>query len=119
MWWTGPGMAARPFIRSCRAPFPATAAVLENVSGRFTPPNPTAKNQPLPFQHFHNQWPGKGDVGSPDLDQFVASQGGSYVAVPLAAGSAGAAARSWCGGCACPLAQGGPSCWTRLDPRSS
>ena len=28
---------------------------------------------------LHNQWPGTGEVGSNDLAQLVASQGGSYV----------------------------------------
>ena len=59
--------------------FPVRAGTLENISGRFTPPNPTAANEPGPFQYLHNQWVGEGTVGSEDLDQFVASQGGGYV----------------------------------------
>ena len=77
-----PGHGRSPFHPDLDGPFPAEAAALENISGRFTPPNPTTHNKPLPFQHFHNQWPGTGEVGSTDLDQFVASQGGSYVTVP-------------------------------------
>jgi pimeloyl-ACP methyl ester carboxylesterase len=76
-----PGHGRSPFHPDIHGPFPAQANSLENISGRFTPPNPTTPNKPLPFQHFHNQWPGTGEVGSDDLDQFVASQGGSYVTV--------------------------------------
>ncbi|MGD0965478.1 MAG: alpha/beta fold hydrolase [Candidatus Acidiferrales bacterium] len=83
-----PGHGRPPFHPDLHGPFPAQAPTLEGISGRFTPPNPTSSNKPLPFQHLHNQWPGKGDVGSPDLDQFAASQGGSYVSPPGA--SAGA-----------------------------
>jgi pimeloyl-ACP methyl ester carboxylesterase len=77
-----PGHGRPPFHPDLHGPFSAQAPALEGFSGRFTPPNPTSTNKPLPFQHLHNQWPGKGDVGSPDLDQFVASQGGSYVSPP-------------------------------------
>jgi len=76
-----PGHGRSPFHPDTHGPFPSQANSLENISGRFTPPNPTTPNKPLPFQHFHNQWPGTGEVGSDDLDQFVASQGGSYVTV--------------------------------------
>jgi pimeloyl-ACP methyl ester carboxylesterase len=76
-----PGHGRSPFHPDIHGPFPAQANTLENISGRFTPPNPTTPNKPLPFQHFHNRWPGTGEVGSDDLDQFVASQGGSYVTV--------------------------------------
>ena len=76
-----PGHGRSPFHPDVHGPFPAQANSLENISGRFTPPNPTTPIKPLPFQHLHNQWPGTGEVGSDDLDQFVASQGGSYVTV--------------------------------------
>jgi len=82
-----PGHGRSPLHPEMHGAFPATAGVLENITGRFTPPNPTASNKPGPYQHFMNQWVGKGDVGSPDLDQFVASQGGSYVTVPGPAGA--------------------------------
>jgi pimeloyl-ACP methyl ester carboxylesterase len=86
-----PGHGRPPFHPDLHGAFPSQAPALEGISGRFTPPNPTSTNQPLPFQHLHTQWPGKGEVGSPDLDQFVASQGGSYVAVPLPPGAPAAA----------------------------
>ena len=85
-----PGHGRAPLHPMLHGDFPAQAGTLENISGRFTPPNPTSPNKPLPFQHFHNQWVGEGTVGSKDLDQFVASQGGSYVAVggpPVAPGA--------------------------------
>ena len=87
-----PGHGRPPFHPELHGPFPAQAPALEGISGRFTPPNPTSSNKPLPFQHLHTQWPGKGSVGSPDLDQFVASQGGSYVSVPLPPGTPAAVA---------------------------
>jgi pimeloyl-ACP methyl ester carboxylesterase len=77
-----PGHGRSPFHPLTHSAFPPTAGPLENISGRFTPPNPTANSKPLPFQHFHNQWVGEGTVGSKDLDQFVASQGGAYVQIP-------------------------------------
>ncbi len=83
-----PGHGRPPFHPDLHGPFPAQAPALEGFSGRFTPPNPTSANKPLPFQHLHNQWPGTGEVGSPDLDQFVASQGGSYVSPPGATAAA-------------------------------
>ena len=82
-----PGHGRPPFHPELHGPFPAQAPALESISGRFTPPNPTSSNRPLPFQHLHTQWPGNGEVGSPDLDQFVASQGGSYVSTPLPPGA--------------------------------
>jgi pimeloyl-ACP methyl ester carboxylesterase len=82
-----PGHGRSPFHPDLHGPFPLQAGALEFISGRFTPPNPTSPNKPLPFQHFHNQWVGTGEVGSPDLDQFVASQGGSYVAAPTPPGA--------------------------------
>jgi pimeloyl-ACP methyl ester carboxylesterase len=95
-----PGHGRSPLHPLTHNAFPPGAGTLENISGRFTPPNPTATNQPLMFQHLHNQWVGEGTVGSKDLDQFVASQGGSYVAVPAPPVAAQAAGR----GGAAPLA---------------
>ncbi len=87
-----PGHGRPPFHPDLHGPFPAQAPTLEGFSGRFTPPNPTSANAPLPFQHLHNRWPGTGEVGSPDLDQFVASQGGSYVTVSASSPAAAQAA---------------------------
>jgi len=87
-----PGHGRPPFHPDLHGPFPAQAPTLEGFSGRFTPPNPTSANAPLPFQHLHNQWPGTGEVGSSDLDQLVASQGGSYVTVSAPSPAAAQAA---------------------------
>jgi pimeloyl-ACP methyl ester carboxylesterase len=84
-----PGHGRSPFHPDLHGGFPAQAATLENVSGRFTPPNAQAPDNG-PYRTLHNQWPGSGEIGSPDLDQFVASQGGSYVQ-QNAGGPAGAA----------------------------
>ena len=42
------------------------------------------------YRKLHNQWPGTGELGSKDLDQFVASQGGSYVSAPAGRRAGGA-----------------------------
>ena len=83
-----PGHGRSPLHPELHRGFPPQAGTLENISGRFTPPNPTATAKPGPFQHLHDQWVGEGTVGSKDLDQFVASQGGSYVFVPPPPGAA-------------------------------
>jgi hypothetical protein len=66
---------------------PAQAAVLENIAGRFTPPSANPAQTPNEYQKHHMQWPGAGNVGSPDLDQLVAGQGGSYVQQAPAGGA--------------------------------
>jgi pimeloyl-ACP methyl ester carboxylesterase len=53
------------------------AQTLESISGLFTPQRANAPNA-TPNAKLHNQWPGTGAVGSPELAQLVASQGGSY-----------------------------------------
>ena len=90
-----PGHGRSPYHPDVNGPFAAQANTLQGISGRFTPPNAAAPDNG-PYRKLHNQWPGTGELGSKDLDQFVASQGGSYVntaapgAVP--AGGRGAAA---------------------------
>ncbi len=84
----------RRCIPSCTAASPAQAAVLENIAGRFTPPSANPAQTPNEYQKNHNQWPGAGNVGSPDLDQLVAGQGGSYVQqTPPGGGQGGGAGR--------------------------
>ena len=83
-----PGHGKSPYHPEVDGGWPRQNLTLEAMSGRFTPPNPTSINKPLPFQHFHNQWPGSGEIGSADLDQLVSSQGGSYVQVPGPFGAA-------------------------------
>jgi pimeloyl-ACP methyl ester carboxylesterase len=73
-----PGHGRSPYHPDLHGGFPPTAAAMEFFEGRFTPPSP-ATLEPNPLQLKHTQWPGAGTVGSADLDQFVASQGGAYV----------------------------------------
>jgi pimeloyl-ACP methyl ester carboxylesterase len=75
-----PGHGRSPFHPDLNGPFPQQNITLDQISGMFTPqrakrPDPTG----LGLAKLHNQWPGTGEVGSADLAQLVASQGGSYV----------------------------------------
>jgi pimeloyl-ACP methyl ester carboxylesterase len=94
-----PGHGRSPFHPDVDGPFPVQNLALEVMSGRFTPPNAAAPDNG-PYRNKHNQWPGTGEIGSRDLDQLVASQGGSYVqaggfaAPPAAAAGRGVAGRS-------------------------
>jgi pimeloyl-ACP methyl ester carboxylesterase len=72
-----PGHGRSPFHPDLDGPFPPQTLTLEAMSGQFTPPN-AARPAVNAYRKLHNQWPGSGEVGSPDLDQMVASQGGSY-----------------------------------------
>jgi len=83
-----PGHGRSPLHPELHGGFPNTAAVLENIAGRFTPPSANPAATPNEYQKHASQWPGPGTVGSPDLDQLVAGQGGSYVVTPLPAGAA-------------------------------
>jgi pimeloyl-ACP methyl ester carboxylesterase len=85
-----PGHGRSPVHPDLHGGFPMTAAVLENIAGRFTPPSANPAATPNEYQRHATQWPGPGNVGSPDLDQLVAGQGGSYVVQQPAAGAAGA-----------------------------
>jgi pimeloyl-ACP methyl ester carboxylesterase len=91
-----PGHGRSPYHPDINGPFPAQSLTLESLSGRFTPPNAAAPDNG-PYRRLHNQWPGTGEVGSADLAQMVAGQGGSYVntggpAGPPAPGGRGGAA---------------------------
>jgi pimeloyl-ACP methyl ester carboxylesterase len=90
-----PGHGRAPLHPDLHGAFPPTAAVLENIAGRFTPPSANPSATPTPYQRQHTQWPGPGNVGSSDLDQLVAGQGGSYVqlAAPAAAAAGAAGGR--------------------------
>jgi pimeloyl-ACP methyl ester carboxylesterase len=82
-----PGHGRSPLHPDLHGGFAAQAAVLENIAGRFTPPSANPAQTPNEYQKNHTQWPGAGNVGSADLDQLVAGQGGSYVAAQPAAGA--------------------------------
>jgi pimeloyl-ACP methyl ester carboxylesterase len=84
-----PGHGRSPLHPDLHGGFPPTAATLENIAGRFTPPSANPKATPGPYQKLHTQWPGPGTVGSPDLDQLVAGEGGSYVVQPAPAAGGG------------------------------
>jgi pimeloyl-ACP methyl ester carboxylesterase len=73
-----PGHGRSPYHPDVNGPFAPQANTLEGISGRFTPPNAAAPDSG-PYRKLHTQWPGTGELGSRDLDQFVSSQGGSYV----------------------------------------
>jgi pimeloyl-ACP methyl ester carboxylesterase len=83
-----PGHGRSPLHPELHGAFPATHLTLESLAGRFTPPAANPANVPNEYQKNHNQWPGPGNVGSPDLDQLVAGLGGSYVQAPPPPGAA-------------------------------
>jgi pimeloyl-ACP methyl ester carboxylesterase len=86
-----PGHGRSPFHPDLHGAFPPQTTTLENVSGQFMPPN-AARPAAGAYRALHTQWPGTGDIGSPELDQFAASQGGAYpggAAAGAAAGQAG------------------------------
>jgi pimeloyl-ACP methyl ester carboxylesterase len=76
-----PGHGRSPYHSDVNGPFPALNITLESLSGFFTPPNALTPN-PGALRRLHNQWPGTGEVGSPELAQMVAGQGGTYVNTP-------------------------------------
>ena len=108
-----PGHGRSPFHPDLDGPFPAQfPTTLEGMSGQFTPPN-ASRPAVGPYRPLHNQWPGTGEIGSPDLDQMVASQGGTYVTNAVTGGTVAAAAggRGGRGGAAqgpAPGGRGGP-----------
>ncbi|HEY6506817.1 MAG TPA: alpha/beta fold hydrolase, partial [Vicinamibacterales bacterium] len=83
-----PGHGRSPLHPDLHGGFPQTAMVLESLAGRFTPPSANPNQTPNQYQRNHNQWPGPGNVGSPDLDQLCAGLGGSYVVQPPPPGAA-------------------------------
>ena len=103
-----PGHGRSPLHPDLHGAFPAQANTLESIAGRFTPPGANPQQTPNEYQKNHTQWPGPGNVGSPDLDRLTAGMGGSYVTQPPAgAGRQGAAAPAAPGGRGA-AAQGGP-----------
>ena len=84
-----PGHGRSPIHPDLHGAFPPTAMVLESLAGRFTPPSANLQQAANEYQNGHNQWPGPGNVGSPDLDQLAAGLGGSFVVQPPPPGAAG------------------------------
>jgi pimeloyl-ACP methyl ester carboxylesterase len=71
-----PGHSRSPYHPDLHGGIPR-GQTLESISSQFTPQRAKAAN-PAPNAHLHNQWPGTGAVDSPELQQLVASQGGSF-----------------------------------------
>jgi pimeloyl-ACP methyl ester carboxylesterase len=73
-----PGHGRSPFHPDLHGGFPQQNITLDLISQRFTS---MAAKQPNANQFVkkHNQWPGTGEVGTPELAQLVASQGGSFI----------------------------------------
>ncbi len=85
-----PGHGRSPIHPDLHGGFPAQALTLEGIAGRFTPPSANPAATPNEYQKNHTQWPGPGNVGSPDLARLTAGMGGSYVqTAPGAAGGGG------------------------------
>ena len=82
-----PGHGRSPIHPDLHGGFPAQSLTLESLAGRFTPPSANPAQTPNEYQKNHTQWPGPGNVGSPDLDQLTAGLGGSYVVQPPPAGA--------------------------------
>jgi len=77
-----PGHGRSPYHPDLHGGWPA-AQTLESISGLFTPQRANAPAGGRGFGNspnakLHNQWPGTGAVGTPELTQLVASQGGSF-----------------------------------------
>jgi pimeloyl-ACP methyl ester carboxylesterase len=105
-----PGHGRSPYHPDVNGPFAALANTLEGISGRFTPPNAAAPDSG-PYRKLHTQWPGTGELGSKDLDQFVSSQGGSYVNLNAPAAAPGGGGR---GAAAAIGGRRGPRCSAQL-----
>ncbi len=76
-----PGHGRSPYHPDLHGGIPR-GQTLESISSQFTPQRAKVPGRggapPAPNAKLHNQWPGTGEVGSPELFQLVASQGGSF-----------------------------------------
>lgn len=75
-----PGHSRSPYHPDLHGGVPR-AQTLESISSQFTPmraKTPGRGGAIAPNAHLHNQWPGTGAVDTPELQQLVASQGGSF-----------------------------------------
>ena len=84
-----PGHGRSPIHPELHGGFPAQSLTLESLAGRFTPPSANPQATPNAYQKNHTQWPGPGNVGSPDLAALTAGLGGSYVVQPAPAAGRG------------------------------
>jgi pimeloyl-ACP methyl ester carboxylesterase len=78
-----PGHGRAPFHPDLHGGFPAQHTTQDTISARFTS---QAARQPnaSQFVKLHTQWPGTGEIGSPELLQMVSGMGGSFFG-PVAA----------------------------------
>ncbi|HEY6360930.1 MAG TPA: alpha/beta fold hydrolase [Vicinamibacterales bacterium] len=83
-----PGHGRSPQHPDLHGAIPERPGTMEALQGQFIFPAGGANN-PDPYRRNHTQWPGPGVPGSPEVAQFLASQGGSYVVSQPAAPAAG------------------------------
>lgn len=83
-----PGHGRSPVHPDLHGGIPQRPGTEEGLQGGAGFIFPTADN-PSKYRKGHKNWPGQGVPGSEDVSQFIASQGGSYVVVPGAAGPGG------------------------------
>ena len=76
-----PGHGRSPQHPDLHGAIPERPGTMEGLQGQFIFPVGGANN-PDPYRRNHTQWPGPGIPGSPEVAQFLASQGGSYVVTP-------------------------------------
>ena len=82
-----PGHGRSPQHPELHGAIPARPGTMEGLQGQFIFPVDGANN-PDRYRKNHTQWPGAGVPGAPDVAQFLASQGGSYVVNPPPAAAA-------------------------------
>ena len=83
-----PGHGRSPQHPDLHGAIPQRPGTMEGLQGQFIFPVGGANN-PDPYRKLHTQWPGEGVPGAPDVAQFLASQGGSYVVNPQPANARG------------------------------
>jgi len=76
-----PGHGRSPQHPDLHGAIPQRPGTMEGLQGQFIFPAGGAQNAD-PYRRHHTQWPGPGVPGSPEVAQFLASQGGSYVVNP-------------------------------------
>jgi pimeloyl-ACP methyl ester carboxylesterase len=86
-----PGHGRSPQHPDLHGAIPERPGTMEGLQGQFIFPVGGANN-PDPYRRNHTQWPGPGIPGSPEVAQFLASQGGSYVVAPQPAAAGRGAA---------------------------
>ncbi|MBM3821161.1 MAG: alpha/beta fold hydrolase, partial [Acidimicrobiia bacterium] len=76
-----PGHGRSPQHPDLHGAIPQRPGTMEGLQGQFIFPE-GGRNNPDPYRKNHTQWPGEGVPPAPDVAQFLASQGGSYVVNP-------------------------------------